>query len=138
MRVLSKNRSGRVARLKLDGRLPTEISGQDLRVVVGRALGWQHVKSTSFELRRQDGTYHFSGHGSGHGVGLCVIGSVGLAARGISAAAILGRYFPGLTISSAEPRLVGAVPESPRIARAPLPVLPSRGAALPAGTTPVV
>ena len=51
MRIVSRNSSGRVARLRLDGLTPSEISGQDLRVVVGRTLGWQHIKSTTFELR---------------------------------------------------------------------------------------
>ena len=90
------NASGRVARLKLDGsdgRI--EISGQDLRVAVGRTLGWQHIKSTAFELRSDGDAYRFSGHGSGHGVGMCVIGSARLAERGVSAEAILARYFPG-------------------------------------------
>jgi hypothetical protein len=72
--------------------------------VVGRTLGWQHVKSTAFDLRKKDGAYRFSGHGSGHGVGLCVIGSARLAERGSSAEAILGRYFPGLEISGSKVR----------------------------------
>jgi SpoIID/LytB domain protein len=96
--VLSRNSSGRVARLKLDGLKPDEISGQDLRVAVGRSLGWQHIKSTAFELRRNGHAYRFNGHGSGHGVGLCVIGSARLADRGATAAQILTRYFPGLEV----------------------------------------
>ena len=99
VRVASRNASGRVARLRLDGMRPDEMSGQDLRVAVGRTLGWQHIKSTAFELRRKDGSYRFSGHGSGHGVGLCVIGSARLAERGTTADEILARYFPGLEIS---------------------------------------
>jgi stage II sporulation protein D len=99
VRISSRNASGRVAQLKLDGLRPDVISGQDLRVVVGRTLGWQHIKSTVFELRRQGEAYRFTGHGSGHGVGMCVIGSAKLAERGISADAILARYFPGLEIS---------------------------------------
>ena len=99
VRIASRNGSGRVAQLKLDGLRPDVISGQDLRVVVGRTLGWQHLKSTVFELRRQGESYRFSGHGSGHGVGMCVIGSAKLAERGISADAILARYYPGLEIS---------------------------------------
>ncbi len=99
IRIASRNASGRVARLKLDGLRPDEISGQDLRVAVGRTLGWQHIKSTAFDLRRAGRSYRFSGHGSGHGVGLCVIGSARLAERGTSAEDILARYFPGLEIS---------------------------------------
>jgi SpoIID/LytB domain protein len=119
MRVASRNSSGRVARLRLEGLTPTEISGQDLRVVVGRTLGWQHIKSAAFEVRRQGAKgargaiYRFVGRGSGHGVGLCVIGSTNLAARGVSVPAILARYFPGADI---------AIPPSRRApAAAPVP-----------------
>ena len=110
MRIASRNSSGRVARLSLDGLTSPEISGQDLRVVVGRTLGWQHIKSTAFELRRQGprggqgAVYRFSGHGSGHGVGLCVIGSTNLAARGVGAPSILAKYFPGADISTPRSR----------------------------------
>jgi SpoIID/LytB domain protein len=99
VRIASRNASGRVAQLKLDGLRPDVISGQDLRVVVGRTLGWQHIKSTVFELQRQRETYRFTGHGSGHGVGMCVVGSAKLAERGIGADAILARYYPGLEVS---------------------------------------
>ena len=100
IKIAARNASGRVARLTLDGLKPNQISGQDLRVAVGRTLGWQHVKSTAFDLRKKDGSYRFAGHGSGHGVGLCVIGSARLAERGESAEKILARYFPGLAISA--------------------------------------
>ena len=69
-------------------------------MAAGRTLGWQHTKSTAFDLHRQGDSYRFSGHGSGHGVGLCVIGSARLAERGQRAAEILARYFPGLEISA--------------------------------------
>src|SRR5437667_438611 len=84
----------------LRGGVPADVSGQDLRVVVGRTLGWQHIMSAAFEVRRVGNRYQFTGHGAGHGVGLCVIGSVGLAAAGKDAADILDRYFPGLEIGS--------------------------------------
>lgn len=132
LRVLSHNESGRVARLTVDGFRPDQISGQDLRVAVGRTLGWQHIKSTAFDLKQRSGVYRFSGHGSGHGVGLCVIGSVGLATRGSSAAAILARYFPGLAISNIEPRLAAAVPQ-PRVGRTSVPDAAVR---VPAGAVP--
>ena len=129
LRVRSRNSSGRVARLTLDGLRPGEISGQDLRVVVGRTLGWQHIKSTMFDLRRVGGAYRFSGHGSGHGVGMCVIGAARLAERGQSAEQILSRYFPGLDVSAASAaRLTRAAPTAPP---------PARGAAvLPASPVP--
>jgi hypothetical protein len=99
VRIASRNGSGRVARLTLDGLRPDQISGQDLRVAVGRTLGWQHIKSTAFDLRRQGDQYVFQGHGFGHGVGMCVIGAARLAEGGATASAILARYFPGLPLS---------------------------------------
>jgi SpoIID/LytB domain protein len=101
MRIASRNQSGRVAQLRLDGLMPGYVSGQDLRVAVGRTLGWQYIKSAAFELQQKGSAYRFTGHGSGHGVGLCVIGSAKLAERGVAAEAILARYFPGLTIAVA-------------------------------------
>lgn len=99
VRIVSRDKSGRVSRLRVEGLRPDEISGQDLRVAVGRTIGWQHIKSTAFDLRKERDAYRFSGHGSGHGVGLCVIGSAHLAEEGKDVRYILGRYFPGLKIS---------------------------------------
>jgi stage II sporulation protein D (peptidoglycan lytic transglycosylase) len=110
VKVGSRNESGRVVKVIVDGLTPGEISGQDLRMAIARSLGSQHVLSTAFELRRAGDGYRFTGRGSGHGVGLCVIGSLHLAARGSDARAILERYFPALTISSGSPRLTAAPP----------------------------
>jgi stage II sporulation protein D len=99
LKVLKRSQSGRVTRLRIAGFQPDEISGQDLRMVVGRTLGWRYIKSTAFELRRTSSGFHFSGHGSGHGVGLCCIGATRLGDHGKDARHILARYFPGLEIS---------------------------------------
>jgi SpoIID/LytB domain protein len=115
-RVLSRDVSGRVARLRVAGFVPEEISGQDLRAVVGRTLGWQYIKSAAFELERIGDTKRFEGRGSGHGVGLCVIGSMNLAVAGRTATEILNRYFPGLEI---------AVPAT--LPSAPAPAVVARG-----------
>jgi SpoIID/LytB domain protein len=119
LRIASRNESGRVAKLLMAGLKPERISGQELRVAVGRTLGWQHIKSTAFEVHRKGTVYLFTGRGSGHGVGLCVIGSTRLAAEGRSAADILDWYFPGLTIAGSapttsrgpDPEVVVALPE---------------------------
>jgi SpoIID/LytB domain protein len=113
MRIASRNDSGRVQTLSLDGMTPGDISGQDLRAAAGRTLGWQRILSTAFELRRSGDAYRFTGHGSGHGVGMCVIGSTRLALRGESARDILTRYFPGTTIETFGPRLTRAAPDRP-------------------------
>jgi SpoIID/LytB domain protein len=124
MRIVSRTSSGRVARLKLEGLKPEEISGQDLRTAVGRTLGSQQIKSAAFDLVRQSTTYRFSGRGSGHGVGMCVIGSAHRAEQGQSASAILQKYFPGLPIESIGVRTAAVMP-------APRGRGPSTGAASP-------
>lgn len=98
VRIRSRNQSGRVALLALEGLSPPVVSGQDLRVAVGRSLGWRHIQSTAFQLRRTPAGFRFEGHGYGHGVGLCVIGSSKLAAKGMSPLKILNRYFPGASV----------------------------------------
>jgi stage II sporulation protein D len=146
MVVAARDASGRVSKLRLDGFSPDQISGQDLRVALGRTVGWLLVKSAAFEVeRRRDGgrdiyhdVYHFEGHGYGHGVGMCVIGSVNLAARGQTAAQILARYYPGLdivpfgapaeaalTAASTTPRVVTAPSGAPRSAPRPVTAAPS-------------
>jgi SpoIID/LytB domain protein len=132
LRVLTRDGSGRVGQIAVDGLTPSELSGQDLRMVVGRQVGWQYIKSTSFEMRRLDDRYRFEGRGSGHGVGMCVIGSTRLAARGQSAREILARYFPGTTIELLRD---GAVPPAPPAPSVPTPAAPPPS---PVPTAPVV
>jgi SpoIID/LytB domain protein len=135
MRVTSHNQSGRVQALSLDGLTPSEISGQDLRAVVGRTLGWQRVMSTWFELKRSGDAYRFSGRGSGHGVGMCVIGSTKLATRGLNASEILKRYYPGTTIGrersrpAPAPRTTTATPPAPSLPPPAAPAAPTASAA---------
>lgn len=132
MRIVSRSASGRVARLEIEGLQPSTISGQDLRVTVGRAIGWQHLKSTAFTLQRDGDVYRFDGHGSGHGVGLCVIGSARLAEQGRSAQQILARYYPGLDIrargsemTTIETPAPAAPAPVPRASASPAPVAAS-------------
>ena len=81
LRVLQRNASGRVVRLRAEGFTPTDISGTDFRMAIGRIGGWQLVKSTAFDVERTGSGYRFRGRGFGHGVGLCVIGAGRRAAR---------------------------------------------------------
>src|SRR4029078_6078478 len=56
------------------------------------------IKSTAFTVKRTGSGFQFDGPGFGHGVGLCVLGSVGRAEHGDSPKAVLAEYFPGLKI----------------------------------------
>jgi len=111
VKVASRNESGRVAKVIVNGLTPGEISGQDLRMASrDRSLSACAEHGVRAETSRR--RYRFTGHGSGHGVGLCVIGSLHLR-PGDDARAILERYFPALTISSAAPAHGGAQPGRP-------------------------
>ncbi|MEQ1727061.1 MAG: SpoIID/LytB domain-containing protein, partial [Vicinamibacterales bacterium] len=96
--VVSRTDSGRAAWLRVDGLTPSEVSGENLRSLVGRVLGWQHVRSTLFEVTRTSSGYRFAGRGAGHGVGLCVVGAARRARHGADATAILREYYPGLEL----------------------------------------
>jgi stage II sporulation protein D len=109
VRVVGRNRTGRVTRVRIEGWAPAELSGQEFRTSIGRHLGWQHVKSTLFELQRTAAGYRISGRGFGHGAGLCVLGATRRAARGATAEAILSFYFPGLTVGAAPAAGAGEV-----------------------------
>ena len=52
LRVIDRTTSNRVARLRVDGFTPNEMTGHDFRMAVGRTAGWQRMKSTAFEIRR--------------------------------------------------------------------------------------
>jgi SpoIID/LytB domain protein len=121
VRIAERNESGRASRIVLDGMTPPDISGQDLRAAIGRTIGWQYLQSAAFQLKRSGNAFRFSGHGSGHGVGLCVIGSAKLAENGETARQILDRYFPGTTLGTIGPRLTAAPPERERPSVAPPP-----------------
>lgn len=126
--VSARSSSGRATVVRLEGLVPSTISGQDLRMIVGRALGWHLLKSTAFDVRRTGTGYRFDGRGFGHGVGLCVIGSVARARGGDDARAILQQYFPGLQVTRlAPPQPVTTVPA----ARAPAPATPAPATAAP-------
>jgi len=93
-----RDSSGRAAWIRLTGRQPVVVRGNDFRAAVMRGLGPTSLPSTLFDVVQQAGTLRFEGHGNGHGVGLCEAGMIARAARGDSPAAILAYYFPGTTI----------------------------------------
>ncbi|MGE0363665.1 MAG: SpoIID/LytB domain-containing protein [Vicinamibacterales bacterium] len=121
LRVVDRTTSRRAGTLHAEGFSPAEISAHELRMAVGRTLGWQWLRSTAFEVTRTAAGYRFRGVGFGHGVGLCVIGAGRRAARGESAAQILRAYFGDLAISDGPPAETPAVVE----AAPPRPVPPA-------------
>jgi stage II sporulation protein D len=107
VRVLSRGASGRALAVELRGSRTVRIGAYDLWLLLGRTLGWGQIESTWFEVHREAGqhVFVFSGHGLGHGLGLCQWGSAEMARRGRNMRQILAHYFPRATLqlSNREP-----------------------------------
>jgi stage II sporulation protein D len=99
-RVIQRTASQRALRIQLSGPNgeTAVISASALRFGIGRALGWNRVRSDAYELGIRNGALIFDGHGHGHGVGLCQSGATEMASEGKSASDILAFYFPGTAI----------------------------------------
>jgi stage II sporulation protein D len=94
--VAQRGESGR-ATVILAG--ATEIPAEKFRLALGRALGWNLIRSNWFEIAAQGDSFLFHGRGSGHGVGLCQAGAAEMAREGRSYREILTQYFPGATVA---------------------------------------
>ena len=71
------------------------INGWEFKLIVGRALGWNLLKSSRFTISRSGSAFVFRGSGFGHGLGLCQEGAHVMAQRGLTYRQILTKYFPG-------------------------------------------
>ena len=109
--VESRTASGRVGRVGLPGLEPASMNSNDFRL----ALGSTDLRSTNFTMARSGDRITFTGRGYGHGVGMCVIGAGRRAARGESAAQILGRYYPGLVLEDVSRVMKGVAPRDPTV-----------------------
>lgn len=127
LQIIDRTSSNRVARLRVQGFTPNEVTGHDFRMAVGRTVGWQRLKSTAFEIRRTSGGFRFTGRGFGHGVGLCVIGAGQRARQGTSADEILSFYFPTLRVG-AYPSISSLTSARPVTSPSPKPETPASAA----------
>ncbi|HEV7473381.1 MAG TPA: SpoIID/LytB domain-containing protein [Pyrinomonadaceae bacterium] len=101
--VLRSDASGRAELLAIEGNRRVTIRGWDFKIIVGRALGWQLLKSSRFEISRSGSNFIFRGSGFGHGLGLCQEGAHVMAERGASYRQILAKYFPTTRLASRNP-----------------------------------
>lgn len=107
--VAKRDRTGRVEFIALEGENSRVLRGWDFKLIVGRALGWNILKSSRFDVTRAGRNFIFRGDGFGHGLGLCQEGAHALARkRGASYRQILKHYFPGTSIGGREASNSGA------------------------------
>lgn len=92
--VTRRDDTERAQLITIQGERRLTVSGWDFKIIVGRALGWNLLKSSRFEISRSGSTFIFRGSGFGHGLGLCQEGAHVMAARGSSYRQILRKYFP--------------------------------------------
>ncbi len=92
--VVSRTASGRarVVAVRTDRDYP--LDAERFRLAVGRSMGWQHLKSTWFDVAPFSRGFVFTGRGFGHGLGLCVRGAGAMIARGEPVERVLAAYFP--------------------------------------------
>ena len=93
--VSKRDDTGRAEFIAIEGENRKTVRGWDFKIIVGRVLGWNLLKSSRFEVARQGSNFIFRGSGFGHGLGLCQEGAHVMAARGIGYQRILEKYFPG-------------------------------------------
>src|ERR1019366_2518621 len=98
--IEKRDSSGRALVLRVAAGSAWNLDANEFRYAVDRRLGWPQIKSNLYTVRRQRDSWIFSGHGLGHGVGLCQAGAENMARRGASPQHILSTYFPGTEIAA--------------------------------------
>ncbi|VAX35047.1 hypothetical protein MNBD_UNCLBAC01-188 [hydrothermal vent metagenome] len=96
IKILSKNKSGRIKMLKItdrDGKV-IEISGIKFR----STLGPNNLKSNFYDIEMKGYYFDVIGNGWGHGVGMCQWGAHQMAQERLGYKKILGFYYPGSKI----------------------------------------
>jgi stage II sporulation protein D len=78
----------------------TTVAASSFRFALGRGLGWNTLKSDSYEVSSAGDHVIFTGRGTGHGVGLCQTGATEMAKEGKTYREILAFYYPGAVIGS--------------------------------------
>jgi stage II sporulation protein D len=97
--VSARTESGRARELVLRGEGgEVRIAATSLRFAIDRSLGWDSLRSTLFDVRREGDQFVFRGYGIGHGVGLCQKGADVMASEGRSYRDILAFYYPGTIV----------------------------------------
>ncbi|MDX2041765.1 MAG: SpoIID/LytB domain-containing protein [Acidobacteriota bacterium] len=100
--VSKRDATGRAEEITIEAARRLTVRGWDFKLIVGRALGWQMVKSSRFEVARNGDGFVFRGSGFGHGLGLCQEGAHVMATRRMTYRQIASFYFPGARLSGAQ------------------------------------
>jgi len=97
--VEARDSSQRAVALRVTAGSTWRVDANAFRYALNRRLGWNQLKSNFYTVRREGNRWVFTGHGLGHGVGLCQAGAEQMGRAGFSAERILFTYFPGTEIA---------------------------------------
>ena len=95
---LHRGASGRIDQLRIVGTKHTEVIGKELKIRYW--LSRSCLYSSWFEVTHEKGIWTLSGHGWGHGAGLCQIGAAVMASEGHPYEEILSYYYVGSRLSA--------------------------------------
>ena len=101
--VTRRDETGRAEKVIVVGDGQKTVRGWDFKIIVGRALGWNLLKSSKFQISRAGSNFVFRGSGFGHGLGLCQEGAHVMGQRGFGYRQILAKYFPESMIAQTQP-----------------------------------
>jgi stage II sporulation protein D len=93
--IVDRSSSGRVRTLQAGGRAT---SATEFRFAIGRALGWDKIRSDLYQVEDRGDRIAFRGRGQGHGVGLCQVGADSMGQQQKSYREILAYYYPGTSL----------------------------------------
>ena len=96
---LHRGASGRIDSLQITGTKHTEVIGKELKIRLW--LSHKCLYSSWFDIQHENGVWTLTGHGWGHGAGLCQIGAAQMAEEGFSYEQILAHYYVGTRIGLA-------------------------------------
>jgi len=90
--ILEKTKSGRISRIKIDDNYYT---GIEFRQLLG-------LRSTDFDIEKDNNNIIITTRGYGHGVGMSQYGANGMAKSGKNYKEILNHYYPGTTLKTVD------------------------------------
>ena len=96
--VVEQTPTDRAKTLVLSGNESIRISASSFRFAIGRALGWNTLRSDLYVTSSQGGEIRFVGNGAGHGAGLCQNGAEQMGREKHSYVEILVFYYPGTSV----------------------------------------
>jgi stage II sporulation protein D len=97
--IAQRTGSGRARVLALEGSGgEVRVAASSFRFAIGRALGFNTVRSDQWSVVMAGTQLTFEGRGEGHGVGMCQLGADQMGIEGHSYREILAFYYPGTAL----------------------------------------